>query len=164
MHIAYNTPAYRKLYRSNEERYINCDKLECIEERVRAVCAAVHASRLGVSMWSCEGHEEVGHYNQSYIMFMARNRESAMYLTDVFQQISGWLIDAYGWNEGIEIEHDLAMVTDDDSVDHTYPCLTIRNSPRPDSATLDNWWFTITNLTEALLASRIELQTALRNN
>lgn len=162
MHIQYNTPLYRKLFKERVKRYEECDKVECIEPRVRKICADVMASNLGVSVWSCEGHDDPHHPNAGYIMFMCRNREAAMQLTDVFQRIAGVMIETNGYESGMEIEHDLCTISDINSVQHCYPALTIRNFAGMTDANADAWWATTTGCVATLLKHRIDLQNGLK--
>lgn len=164
MLIRYNTPEYRKLFKSYESRYHLCDKVVCIEDRVREICANVYNANLGVSVWSCEGHDDPHDMHAGYIMFSPRNREAATILMDMFQQISGVLIDLYGWDAGMEIEHDLAMINDATGEQHAYPCLTIRNNPGMTEHLANLWWTLVTKGTGDLLRSRIELQAAIKSS
>lgn len=157
MLIRYNTPLYRKLYKSYVERYDNCDKVVNIEDRVRGICAHIRNADLGVSVWSCEGHGEPFNAYTGYIMFAPRNREAASIMMDVFQQVSAKLIQLYGWDSGIEIEHGLVMTTDTEGREHQYPCVTIRNTSMTEEHA-NVWWKAVDTVTKALLKSRIEWQ------
>lgn len=152
MHLQYNTPQYRKLYRSYIERYDNCDKVACIEPRVREFSHLIRQSGFGVSVWSCEGHasDEYMPY-EGYVMFAARNREASTKLIDVFQKISGRIVTAMGWEALPEVESPLAALEEDTS----YPCLVIRSPSFESEELAVLFWQIVTEETQRLLQHHI---------
>ncbi len=141
MHLQYNTPAFRKLYKSFIERYDGYDKVENIEPRVRQLCQIVRESGLGVSIYSCEGHsEEIFSPHCGYVMFAARNREAANKLIDVFQRCSSSIVEAIGWEALPSIETPLASFEEDTS----YPCVVIRSPSFEDYKLADQFWDIVT--------------------
>lgn len=163
MNIQYNTPTYRKLYKSYVARQEGCNVLQDIEARVRSVCLDVYLSGLGVSVYSCEGHQEEEKPFASYIMFAAKNREDASKLTEVFQVTAGHVIDAFGIEQSMAIEHDLAVIHDDSGELHTYPRLIIRCPGYITELQCDFWWDLVTKSIRKQLKNRIELQAHLKN-
>ncbi|ABY62841.1 hypothetical protein ST201phi2-1p007 [Pseudomonas phage 201phi2-1] len=152
MHLQYNTPPYRKLYRSYIERYDNCDKVVNIEPRVREFSHLIRQSGLGVSVWSCEGHEEDTYSPyEGYVMLTARNREAAAKLVDVFQKISSVLVTVMGWEALPEIESPLASLGEDTS----YPCVVIRSPSFTKESNANLFWEIVTVQTEKLLKHHI---------
>lgn len=141
MHIQYNTPAHRKLYKDFIKRYDDCDKVENIEPRVRQLSQIVRESGLGVSVWSCEGHDDDVYYPYAgYVMFMARNRDAASKLVDVFQRCSASVVDVLGWEGLPEIETPLAFLEEDTS----YPIVVIRSPSMTTAALADQFWDIVT--------------------
>lgn len=141
MHIQYNTPAHRKLFKDFAKRYDECDKVEEIEPRVRLLCQIVRESGLGVSIWSCEGHDEdIFARYCGYAMFMARNREAATKLVDVFQRCSAAIVDGIGWEALPSIESSLASLEEDTS----YSCVVIRSPAFATPEFADQFWDIIT--------------------
>lgn len=142
MHMQYNTPAYRRHYKSMVERYDACDKAECIEPRVRQFSQIVRESGLGVSIWSCEGHIEESYVPLAgYVMFTARNREAATKLIEVFQRTSARIVDELGWGALPDIETTLASLEEDTS----YPCIVIRNPSFEEVELADRFWEIVTH-------------------
>lgn len=164
MNIQYNTPTYRKLYKSLIARQKDCNVLTEIEPRVRGICLDVYASDLGVSVYSCEGHGEEETPFASYIMFAAKNREDASKLTQIFQVTAGHVVDAFGIEFSMAIEHGLAAVYSDEGVLHTYPRLVIRCPGDIKEFQCDNWWDLVTKSISRQLKPRIELQTFLKGS
>lgn len=164
MFMRYNTPAYRKLYKQQVARYTECDKIECIEPRVRKICEYVHAANLVVSIWSCEGHEDPYHQNAGYIMLMCRNREASVILTDVFHRVSGYMFEIFDYEATITIEHDLSTIDSYTGIPCAYPALVIRNQHGMSDGRADLWWLTVTECVAKLLESRIQLQNDLKES
>lgn len=164
MHIRYNTPQYRKLFNNLVERYTKSDKIEDIEDRVREACDIVFQSDLGVSIWSCEGHDdEPFDRNSGYIMFAARNREAAAILTEVLQITAVHLVNTFSWEVTPEIESNIASREDDQGNEHTYPCIVIRFNGCEDVSLTDRWWIVVTESLRKQLRHRIELQQSLKD-
>lgn len=165
MHIQYNTAPYRKLYKSFIQRQQTTNVLVDIEPRVRGICLDVFASGLGVSVYSCEGHDGDGF--SGYIMFAAKNRDSATVLTTVFQNAAAYFHDRCGLtidDQWMGIEHDLATINDAEDVTHTYPRLIIRSPTNITEIYSDLWWATITGFIRKQLRTRIELQKFLKES
>lgn len=162
MNIQYNTPQYRSLYKSYVARQKGANILVDIEPRVRGICLDVFAADLGVSIYSCEGH---GHDEQpfaSYIMFAAKNREDASKLIQIFQVTAGHVIDTFGVELSMGIEHDLAVINDDAGNLHSYPRLIIRGPSEMTELQCDQWWELVTKSIRKQLRNRIELQKFLK--
>lgn len=141
MHIQYNTPAHRKLFKDYIKRYDDCDKVENIEPRVRQLSQIVRESGLGVSIWSCEGHgDEMFSPYCGYVMFMARNRDAATKLVEVFQRCSASVVDVIGWEANPSIETALASLGEDTS----YPCVVIRSPSFETVEFADQFWDIVT--------------------
>jgi len=169
MYIKYNTSAYRKLFKAFHQRYQSCNKFKDIEGRVRGICEYVEQSNLGVSIWSCEGHDELKNAYNGYIMFVARNREAATELLEVLQIASTEAVKNFGWDARGGIETDVACRESIEGIEYGYPSIIIRsprNGPGHDLDTLqikaDQWWDCVTKSIKQQLSYRIELQKALR--
>lgn len=145
MHIQYNTPAHRKLFKDFVKRYDDCDKVENIEPRVRLLSQIVRESGLGVSIWSCEGHDDADMFSPycGYVMFMARNRDAATRLVDVFQRCSAAIVDGIGWEALPSIETSLASLEEDTS----YTCVVIRSPSFENPEFADKFWDIVTRRT-----------------
>lgn len=141
MHIQYNTAPYRRLYKQMIERYDGCDKVENIEPRVRQFCQIIRESGLGVSIYSCEGHEdEIFSPLTGYVMLAARNRDAATKLVEVFQRTSARIVDELKWEALPDIETALASLGEDTS----YPCIVFRNPSFEKPELADRFWEIVT--------------------
>lgn len=162
MNIQYNTPQYRKLYKSYVARYEGANLFEDIEPRVRGICVDVHASALGVSIYSCEGHGDDIYPFAGYVMFVAKNREAASKLTEIFQITAGQVINAFGVDMMLDIEHNLRVFHTDDSEMVSYPAVVLRGPDEITELQCDQLWDLVTKSIRKQLRNRIELQTFLK--
>lgn len=140
MHYKYNTPEYRRLYREMIKRWNESDLSDVIEERVLEICKVVHASNQGVSIYSCEGHDEPYLNRQGYVMFAARNREASVKLLEVLQIAMGKVYKMFGGDAIGEIESNIATRAED----VVYPCVVIRSPTFTTDEMADRWWKIIT--------------------
>lgn len=169
-HARYNTPTYRKLFKGFHERYARCNKFKDIEGRVRGICEYVEQSNLGVSIWSCEGHDDTHKPYEGYIMFAARNREDAATLLEVLQTASAEMVAYFGWNARGEIETNVAQTHSVEGEEYCYPAIIIRSphNGRGHNADMleskaDCWWDRMTKSIKRQLRLRIELQQHVRS-
>lgn len=148
-HIPYNSKEYDEIYRSAHENWLAItgtkgDYARVVERNVRDFCKAIANTPWGLSRWSCEGHPEVvrktlGNYDEAsgYIMIVPRDRDGALYLIEVLNQVFHDIVTEWGWNAAPEIEADCCAWGDEGD---TYPCVTFR-SPRFSIRTQRNMWW-----------------------
>ena len=151
MHYKYNTPEYRRLYREMIKRWDESDLSDVIEERVLKICKVVHASNQGVSIYSCEGHDEPYCARQGYVMFAARNRKASTVLLEVLQVAMGKIYEIFGGEAIGEIECNIATRAED----VVYPCVVIRSPTFTTDEMADRWWKVVTALVHDQLRPHI---------
>jgi len=164
MNIQYNTPQYRKLYKSYVARYEGANLLVDIEPRVRGICVDVHASALGVSVYSCEGHKDDIYPFSGYIMFAAKNREDASKLMEILQNAAAQALCAFGVDMMMGIEHSLHVFHNDDGELISYPSVLLRGPNEITELQCDQWWDLVTKSIRRQLRNRIELQKFLKGS
>lgn len=141
MHLKLNTSAYLTHYKMLVRRYEQLNKGDVCEPRIRKLCEIIHQSNLGVSVYSCEGHE--GDYPSwdGYVMLAARNRDAASKLLEIFQVAFVKAVEEFG-AEGIGVIENCIATWN--SINTTYPCIVVRNPPIETELIADLWWELIT--------------------
>ena len=142
MHYKYNTPEYRRHYKAFIQRWDESDLPDVIEPRVLEICKVVHASNQGVSIFSCEGHDEPYYVRQGYVMFAARNRKASTVLLEVLQVAMGKIYVMFGDDALGEIESNIATYAEDT----LYPCVVVRSPTFETDELADRWWKVVTTL------------------
>lgn len=143
-HVPLNSEAYRNIYTDMHAGWthtISNTALfeEYIEPAVRDICNAIHASGLGVTRWSCEGHPEEPD-SSGYIFIVPATRDNAMTLVDHFNVVHHSLAVKWGWEATLQIEFDNATLEGD----ITYPVITVRSPQFESEAQRNDWWIHVT--------------------
>lgn len=142
MHLQYNSASYRAHYKFLKARYDKINPEVTCEPRVRLLCQLLRESALGVSIYSCEGHDNDEPRNEGYVMIAARNRDAASQLTEWLQIAMAKAYTRYGVDGMGEIESNIATWGED----ITYPCIVIRSPFFDDIRKADGWWDLVTRV------------------
>lgn len=111
-----------------------------IDRHTRSFCKSLYKSELGVSIYSCHGHNTKVDPCPGYVMSVSETRYDSNQLVEIYQKVSADLIATLGWEAIPNIECSVGWMNDEEC----YPCVVFR-SPYFEKATARNIWWAVAN-------------------